>query len=176
MLIVLSYTGLYIFLYNHRKAPEQLIQKLYQLIAINYSRKRGPEYRPFLVFFRVICCMVSHVCPLAFSYDIVIWAFFFFWLLCIFLPECGLSPAAASREHSLVLVTRFLTVVASPAAEHGLQYLQCPGSRAQAQQLRCTDFVASWHVETFQTRDQTHVLAGGFSSTVLPGKSCDRGF
>ena len=162
MLIVLSYKGLYIFLYNHRKAPEQLIQKLYQVIAINYSRKRGPEYRPFVVFFRVICYMVSPSLSTCFQ----LWYcdmgfFFFFWLLCIFLPECGLSLATASREHSLAVVPRFLIVVASPAAEHGLQYLQGPGSRAQAQQLRCTGFIASWHVETFQTRDQPHVPCTG---------------
>ena len=59
MLTVLSYTGLYIFLYNHRKVPEQLLQKLYEVIAINHSRKWGPEYRPFIVFFMVICCVGS---------------------------------------------------------------------------------------------------------------------
>ena len=57
----------------------------------------------------------AHFCPLAFSYDIVIRACFF-WLLCIFLPECGLSLVAASREHLLVVVPRFLIAAASPVA------------------------------------------------------------
>ena len=58
----------------------------------------------------------------------------------------GFSLVAASRGYSLVMVGGPLTTVASPAAEHrapgqvdfssrslGAQYLQFPGSRAQAQ-------------------------------------------
>ena len=57
-----------------------------------------------------------------------------------------------------------------------------------AQSLGCTGLVAPWHMESSQTRDQTHVLclprpgiepvspalAGGFLTIVLPGKSCPR--
>ena len=37
----------------------------------------------------------------------------------------------------------------------GLQYLWLEGSRARAQQLWCTGLVASWHVGSSRTRDQT---------------------
>ena len=104
----------------------------------------------------------AHFCLLAFSYDIVIWACFF-WLLCIFLPECGLSLVAASRGHFLVVVPRFLIAVASPVAGGAWASLLSVWalSRPCAQQLRCTGFVVSWHMEAFQPRDQTHVPCPG---------------
>ena len=68
------------------------------------------------------------------------------YLLAVLRCCTGLSLVAASRGYSLVTVGGPLTTVASPPAEHGApgqvdfssrslgaQYLQFPGSRAQAQ-------------------------------------------
>ena len=71
------------------------------------------------------------------------------------------SLVAVSRGSSPVLVCRLLIVVVSIVEavfrERGLQWLQLPSTRAQAQQLWCTGLVAQLHVESSQARDQTHV-------------------
>ena len=105
-----------------------------------------------------------------------------FWLCWVFVAVRGLS---------LVVVRGLLSVVASLVEEHRLQalvleqlrhsgsrahrlqQLQLAGSRAQAQELWRTGLVASRHVESSQTRARTRVpaLAGGFLTTVPPGKS-----
>ena len=66
--------------------------------------------------------------------------------LCWALPAAwGLSPA---------VVSGLLTVMAPLVAEHGLQ--------AQGlQQMQHTGSAASWHMESSQTRDQTHVSCIG---------------
>ena len=71
------------------------------------------------------------------------------------------SLVAVTRGSSPVLVCRLLIVVVSLVEavfrERGLQWLQLPSSRVQAQQLWCTGLVAQLHVESSQARDQTHV-------------------
>ena len=53
------------------------------------------------------------------------------------------------------------------------QQLWLVGSRAQAQQLWCTSLVAPWHVDLPRPglEPVSPALAGGFPTTVLPGKS-----
>ena len=66
--------------------------------------------------------------------------FIYFGLLWVFTAVCRLPLVEESMGCSLVAVSRLLTVVASLAAEHGLQGMQAlvvvaSGSRAQVQQL-----------------------------------------
>ena len=49
-----------------------------------------------------------------------IYLFIYFWLCWVFVAASRLSPTAASRGYSLVEVLRFLFVVASLVAKHGL--------------------------------------------------------
>ena len=78
----------------------------------------------------------------------------------------GFSPVAASRGYSLAVVRGPLIVMAS-LVEHrlqrtgGLQELQFPASKAQAQWLWCTGLVALWHVGSSQIRDRTRVSSIG---------------
>ena len=62
---------------------------------------------------------------------------------------------------TLVVVSGLLIVVASLAAEQALEHVglsSCnSGSRAQAQWLWCRGLTVLQHVESTQTRDQTHV-------------------
>ena len=86
----------------------------------------------------------------------------------------GFSLAAASVDYSLVGVRGLLLVRSTGSRAHGCQRLWFPGSRAQAQQLRCTGFIAPWHLGPSWTRDWTCVscIAGGFFSTepLPPGR------
>ena len=77
----------------------------------------------------------------------------------------GFPLAAETWGYSLV-VHRLLVRAASFVAEHGalgcgLQGMQLPGSRAQAQQLRFTGLVAPWHAGSSQIRDGTLVSCIG---------------
>ena len=90
---------------------------------------------------------------------------FILWLHLVFIAAHA-SLVAAGRGYSLAAVWGLFIAVASPAAEHrlqthGLQLLWLAGSRAWAQELRHEGSVAPWHVESSQTRDQTHVLCIG---------------
>ena len=66
---------------------------------------------------------------------------FIYWLHWVFVALCRLS---------LVAVCGLLIVGASPVEK--LQYLQHVGSVIMVHGLSCP-----WHVESSQTRDQTHV-------------------
>ena len=73
----------------------------------------------------------------------------------------GFFLAGVSRGYSLVVVYRLLIAVASllwstGSRVLGLQKLELPGSRAQAQQWWCTGLIVPRHVGSSQTRDQTH--------------------
>ena len=86
----------------------------------------------------------------------------------------GFSLVAASGGHSPVVVCGLLIAVASLVAEHGLQSLWFPGSRAQARQLQHRGLAAPWHVGSSQTMEGTCVypaLAGKHLTTEPPGKS-----
>ena len=48
----------------------------------------------------------------------------YFWLCWVFVAAQAFCLAAVSRLNSLVVVHGFLTVVASPVAEHRLQSMQ----------------------------------------------------
>ena len=90
-----------------------------------------------------------------------------------------------SGGYSSLWYNRFFIAMASLIVEHrlsalGLQGLQHVGSVScslQALEGRLSscgarDLIASWLVESSQTRDQTRVpLASGFLSTIPPGKS-----
>ena len=77
----------------------------------------------------------------------------------------GFSLVVESGGYSLAVVGRLLIVVAALVAEHGLghvglrscstwaQYLLPPGSRAQAQQLWHTGFIAPQHVGSSRIRN-----------------------
>ena len=54
-----------------------------------------------------------------------------------------------------------LPFAVAPLEEHGLQWLQLPGSRAQAQQLWLMGLIALWHVGSSQIRDRTRVSCIG---------------
>ena len=79
---------------------------------------------------------------------IYIFFFFFFFFSCPGSPlACGLSQVAdVNRCHSLLVVHRFLTVVASLVVEL---------KGTQAQELWHMGLVSPWHVASSQTRDQT---------------------
>ena len=65
--------------------------------------------------------------------------------------------SAASRGYSLIAVCRFLMVVASLVAEHGLQGAQASGVAAHdLQQLWYTGLAGPQHVESPQTRSLIH--------------------
>ena len=77
-----------------------------------------------------------------------------------------LSVAAESRGHSSRqwegLSPQWLLLLLSTGSRaFGLQYLQLPGSRAQARELRCTGLVTSRHVGSSWIRDQTRVSCIG---------------
>ena len=112
-----------------------------------------------------------------------VWLFFFFTYLFIylFLAALGLRCCtwaffSCGELWLLFAAERFLIVVASPVAEHGLQaqasVVVARGSRAQTQQLWRTGLGAPWHVGSSQTRARTAspTLAGGLLTTVPPGK------
>ena len=96
-----------------------------------------------------------------------------------FFSSCG------EGGYSSLWYNRFFIAMASLIVEHrlsalGLQELQHVGSVScslQALEGRLSscgarDLVASWHVESSQTGDQTRVpLASGFLSTIPSGKS-----
>ena len=87
---------------------------------------------------------------------------FYFWLSWVFLGAHGLSLVAVIGGYSLVAMHRFLMVVASVFAEHGLSRDMGFGSCSiRARQLWCTGLIAPWHVEYSWTRDQTHVPCTG---------------
>ena len=77
----------------------------------------------------------------------------------------GFSLVVQSRGYSVAVVC-VLIVVASLVVEWslgctGLQQLQFPGSKVQAQQLWCIGFVAPWHVGSSQIRDGTYIFCIG---------------
>ena len=85
-----------------------------------------------------------------------------------------LSLVAASRSYSRVALRWLLIVVASLAAEHGLQELQFPGSRAQAQWLCRTGLVVPQNGSfPDQGANPFPALAGGFLTTEPSGKPYD---
>ena len=85
----------------------------------------------------------------------------------------GFSLGAESGVSSLVAAHELLTAVAPLAVDRGsgcaglgscgggAQYLQFPGSRAQAQWLWLTGLVALLHVGSSQTRGRTRVSCIG---------------
>ena len=100
--------------------------------------------------------------------------FIYFWLHWV-LTAGQASFVVARGCCSLAVV---LIAVASLVAEHGgfgscgvwAQRLHLPGPRAQAQYLRLTGSVASWHMGPSWVRDRTHISCI-FFTTEPPGKS-----
>ena len=88
-----------------------------------------------------------------------LYTFIYLFLAVLGLLCCvGSSLVAVSRGNSLVEVCGLFIVVASVAAEHGLQGVRAaavaaPGSRAQ--QLWLLGLVALWHVGSSQIRNPT---------------------
>ena len=99
--------------------------------------------------------------------------FLYFWLGWVFIASCRLSPVAARRGYSQVVVLWLLMAATSLVAEHRLWGPQAsvvvahglnscsPGSRAWAQYLGCTGLVAPWHVGSSQPGEQTYVSCIG---------------
>ena len=92
----------------------------------------------------------------------------FIYFLNLFLavlgPHCCAKAFSICGERGLlfVVVRRLFIAVASLIVEHslqarGLQQLQHVGSRAQAQEFRCTGLVAPQHVGSSRTRARTRV-------------------
>ena len=75
-----------------------------------------------------------------FSHFLLIVYLFNFWL-CWVLLCMDFALVVASGGCSLIVVRGLFVAVASPGVEHGLQWLWHMG------------LVASWHVESSQTRD-----------------------
>ena len=78
----------------------------------------------------------------------------------------GFFLAGVSRGYSLVVVYRLLIALAcllwsTGSGVLGLQKLELPGSRAQAQQWWCTGLIVPRHVGSSQTRDQIRVSCIG---------------
>ena len=98
--------------------------------------------------------------------------FIYFWLHWVFVAARGLSLVEVSGDYSSLWCAAFslwLLLLWSMGSRHmgfsscgtWVQQLWLTGSRAQAQQLWCTGFVAPRHVGSSQTRDQTHVPCTG---------------
>ena len=82
---------------------------------------------------------------------------FIYFLLCwVFFAVCRLLIGVASliEEHRL-------QQAGFSSCGPWAQQMQLPASRAQAQQLRCSGLIASQHVGSSQTRDQTCVCCIG---------------
>ena len=77
--------------------------------------------------------------------------FIYFWLRWVLVTL--LSPVVASRGYSVLWSAGF--------SLRRFLLLQSTGSRAWAQQLWCTGFIALWLVRSSQTRDQTRVPCTG---------------
>ena len=82
----------------------------------------------------------------------------FFWLYWVFIPVCGISLVAVSRGFSFLWSTGSRCLGFSSCGMQA-QQLQFLGSGVQAPYLWC--LVAPRHVESSQTRNQTHVLCAG---------------
>ena len=94
---------------------------------------------------------------------------FYFWLHCVFVAVHGLSLVAASGGYSSLWYVGFslwwLLLLLSTGSRHAgfsscgmcVQQLRLAGSRAEAQQLWHTDFVAPQHVGSSQIRARAHV-------------------
>ena len=101
-----------------------------------------------------------------------IYILYIFWLYWVFIAAHGLSPAAATKGCLFLVVPRLLTEVAlllwsmysrhagSVIAARGLSNCSFAGSRTQTQFWH-TVLVAPRHVESSQTRNQTHVPCTG---------------
>ena len=91
--------------------------------------------------------------------------FVYFWLCWVSIAVHGLSLVQSCGRYSLVVVHGLLIAMASFVSEHRLQ-------AHGLQQLCHTDLVAPRYVGSSWTRAQSvsPVLAGGFLSTVPPGK------
>ena len=135
----------------------------------------------------ILCIMLVLVWnELLFYYEFLAWFFFFLIYLFIYLFLAALALCYCARAFSscgeqglfFVAVRGLLIAVASLVAEHGLQVrglqqLWLSGSRAQAQQLWCTGLVVPRHVVSSRPgiEPMSPALAGGFLTTVPPGKS-----
>ena len=78
----------------------------------------------------------------------------YLWLHWILVAACRLSLVAVSRGCPLAALHGFLVETASLVVEHRLSSLH-------VQQLGRTGLVASWHVGSSQSRDQTRVRCIG---------------
>ena len=138
---------------------------------------------PFYSFVISLFVFIYMMMPLLFFIII------YFWLRWVFVAVCGLSLVAASRGYCSLRFAGFslwwfsccgaqaLGAWASVVCGVRPQQLWLAGSRAQAQQLWHTGFIALRHVGSSRTRDRTCVpaLAGGFLTTAPPGKSAEGG-
>ena len=126
----------------------------------SYSFKR-------FVLVSLICWVYWHygVHIIFSSVGTIVVSLFILWLLWVFVALHRFSLAVASGGF-FVTGRWFLTVVASLAAEHGLQV-------QGLQQLQVAGLAAPWRVESSWTRDWTAVLAlaGGFLSDCHQKKS-----
>ena len=96
-----------------------------------------------------------------FSFFKFIYLFIYFWLCWVFLAARRLSLVAASGGYSSLrwagFSLRWLLLLGARALGTWAQQLWLVGSRAQAQQLWHTGFVAPWHMGSSRTRARTHV-------------------
>ena len=110
--------------------------------------------------------------------------FIYFWLHCVFIAACGLSPVVASGSYSLLRCTSFSLQWPLPLQSTGsrctgfsscgmqAQQLWLTGSRAQAQQLQHMGQLlhGMWDPPRPGLEPVSPALAGGLPTTAQPGK------
>ena len=128
-----------------------------------------PQYRVWKVSFQTFS-MITY--SFFFFFNI-----FFFWLCWVTITVRGLSLVVANGGYCSLQCAGF-SLWWPLVAEHGLQacrlqQLWLAGSRAQAQQLWHTGFVAPRHVGSSRPglEPVSPALAGGFLTTASPGKT-----
>ena len=103
-----------------------------------------------------------------FPFQLLVFCFFFFCLCQAYLAWRRLSPVVSVGGYSVAMLELLLQ------QNTGSRHVGFSGYSMQVQQLWYTGLVAPQQVESSLTRDRTlsTALAGGFPTTVPPGKSC----
>jgi len=108
-----------------------------------------------MIAFHDVCLL--NMCPI--TYNTLFFLKCFLPLFFKFIWLCQVFIAAWAMSMLLIAVDSLVAERGFRAC--GFQWLQFPGSRAQAQCLWCMGLVVLWHVGSFQTRDWTCVSCIG---------------
>ena len=132
----------------------------YPVLNIYYLTMYRPWNYFFFFFKYLFVCTRSYL----FIY-FYIYFYIYFWLCWVFLSVRGLSPVAASGDHSSSRCAGPFTIAASPAAEHRPQTRRLSSRGSRAQPLR-----GMWDPPRPGLEPASPALAGRLSTTASPGK------